>query len=99
MASLVVQVIDVEDVGPAFVAVPPVTPIREDVPVSTFVLQGNTDAICGFMWYSCYFLVFLPIKKSMHESNRKLVHAIIRNSLFSSSFQSNICLYLCSASC
>lgn len=44
MASLVVQVIDVEDVGPAFVAVPPVTPIREDVPVNTFVLQGNLIA-------------------------------------------------------
>lgn len=44
MASLVVQVIDVEDVGPAFVAVPPVTPIREDVPLNTFVLQGNLIA-------------------------------------------------------
>ncbi|CAL8106930.1 unnamed protein product [Orchesella dallaii] len=39
VASLVVQVIDVEDVGPAFVSVSPVARIREDVPVTTFVLQ------------------------------------------------------------
>ncbi|ODN06167.1 Cadherin-23 [Orchesella cincta] len=39
VASLVVSVEDVGDVGPAFVSVSPVTRIREDIPVSSFVLQ------------------------------------------------------------
>ncbi|XP_035709581.1 cadherin-23-like isoform X3 [Folsomia candida] len=39
IASIVVQVQDLEDTGPTFIAVPPVTKIREDVPVNSFVLQ------------------------------------------------------------
>jgi len=40
VASLIIHVKDEEDMGPEFVAVPPVTRLREDTPVSSYVLQG-----------------------------------------------------------